>query len=105
MGLLGGSLAMASRHRRLADEICGYVRKPESAEVCRRRQCVDRVESNLEKAVRESELVILCTPVGQMRALAEAMLPALSRGTLITDVGSVKATLVSALESLFASSA
>src|SRR6185369_11453369 len=50
-----------------------------------------------------ADLIILCTPIGQMREVSEQMLPALKRGALVTDVGSVKASVVQELEPLFAS--
>jgi DHA2 family multidrug resistance protein len=37
-------------------------------------------------------LVILCTPLAQMRTLVKEMLPSLKRGAIVTDVGSVKAS-------------
>ncbi|HKW28903.1 MAG TPA: prephenate dehydrogenase/arogenate dehydrogenase family protein, partial [Verrucomicrobiae bacterium] len=47
-------------------------------------------------------LVILCTPLAQMRSRVREMLPALKRGAMVTDVGSVKAGVVRELESLVA---
>jgi prephenate dehydrogenase len=56
----------------------------------------------LLEAVAESELVVLCTPLAQMRPLLQEMLPALKPGAIVTDVGSVKGTVVSELEGLAA---
>src|SRR5206468_831154 len=63
---------------------------------------VDVATQDLEKAVAEAELIVICTPIGQMRQLVEKMLPALKRGVVVTDVGSVKASVVRDLESLVA---
>ena len=46
-------------------------------------------------------MVVLCTPIAQMAPLAEQMLPALKRGALVTDVGSVKGTVVRRLSKVF----
>src|SRR5207247_3059613 len=50
----------------------------------------------------EAELVVLCTPLGRMREILQTMLPALRRGAIVTDVGSVKAPVVLELEPLVA---
>src|SRR5437867_7829742 len=57
---------------------------------------------DLLAAVSNADLVILCTPLAQMPALAKQFLPALKRGAIVTDVGSVKASVVRELESLVA---
>jgi prephenate dehydrogenase len=44
-------------------------------------------------------LIILCTPLAQMRSLVGQMLPAVKRGAIVTDVGSVKASVMRELES------
>ncbi len=102
VGLLGGSLGLALRQRGLAGWVSGYVRRPEAAAACRAAGAVDEVGVDLAATVQEAELVIFCTPVGQMRFLAEAIAPRLCPGTTVTDVGSVKAAVVRELEPLFA---
>jgi prephenate dehydrogenase len=57
---------------------------------------------DIEAAVRGSDLIIFCTPLAQMRELAERMLLAVKREAVITDVGSVKGSVVNELEPLFA---
>src|SRR5206468_9339610 len=57
---------------------------------------------NIQEAVAEADLIIFCTPIAQMRPLAEQMLPAIKRGAIVTDVGSVKGSVVRELEPLFA---
>lgn len=44
--------------------------------------------------------MVLCTPIGQMEALVRSMAPHLSRGTVVTDVGSVKGPVVEQVEPL-----
>lgn len=102
VGLLGGSIGLAARQRRLAGEIAGYVRREASLKDCERARAVDYATTDLLAAVSGADLVILCTPLAQMRALAEQFLPALQPGAIVTDVGSVKADVVRELESLIA---
>jgi prephenate dehydrogenase len=70
------------------------VRREASLRDCERAGAVDYATTDLLAAVSGADLVVLCTPLAQMRALAEQFLPALKRGALVTDVGSVKADVV-----------
>ena len=91
VGLLGGSIGLAVKHRKLAREVAGYVRRAASLPDCERAGAVDYATTDLLAAVSNADLVILCTPLAQMVPLAQQFLPALKRGALVTDVGSVKA--------------
>lgn len=102
VGLLGGSLGLAIKRRRLARQVCGYVRRPASLKDCERAGAMDFAATDLLAAVWDADLVILCTPLAQMRALTQQMLPALKRGAIVTDVGSVKRSVVKELESIVA---
>jgi len=102
VGLLGGSLGLAVRKRRLAGRVVGFVRRQASVAECEQLGACDKAEVNLEAAVRGSDFIILCTPLAQMRELTERMLPVIKRGAVITDVGSVKGSVGSELEPLFA---
>jgi prephenate dehydrogenase len=102
VGLLGGSLGLAIRKRRLARSVVGFVRREASVGECQRVGAVKHATTELRRAVEGAELIVLCTPIAQMRPLVEQMLPALARGAIVTDVGSVKGTVVRDLESLVA---
>ena len=94
VGLLGGSIGLAVKHRKLAREVAGYVRREASLQDCETAAAVDYATTDLLAAVSDADLVILCTPLAQMHPLARQFLPALKRGALVTDVGSVKADVV-----------
>jgi prephenate dehydrogenase len=100
VGLLGGSVGLAVRRHGLAGEIAGYVRNEKAVANCEKFGATDYATTDLLVAVSHADLVILCTPLAQMRSLAEQFLPALKPGTLVTDVGSVKADVVRELEPL-----
>lgn len=100
VGLLGGSVGLAVRQRRVAGEIAGFVRRAASLKDCEQAGAVDYAVTDLLAAVSNADLVILCTPLAQMSALAQQLLPALKRGAIVTDVGSVKADVVRELESI-----
>lgn len=94
VGLLGGSLGLALRERRLAAHVAGFVRRSASIGECLRHGAVDSASTDLAEAVQDADLVVLCTPVGQMAELARRIGPLLSPMAVITDVGSVKQAVV-----------
>ena len=102
VGLLGGSLGLALRERALAGRVAGYVRRKASADECERCGAVDEATCDPLAAVEGADVVIFCTPLAQMRLLAEQMTPALAKGAIVTDVGSVKGSVVRDLEDLVA---
>ena len=100
VGLLGGSVGLAVKQRGVAGQVTGYVRRAESVEECLATGAVDEATQDLEAAVTGASLVILCTPVGDMEELAAHLKPHLSADAVITDVGSVKASVVHVVESV-----
>jgi len=102
VGLLGGSLGLALRQKRLAGTVVGFVRRKASLAECRKFGAVDTVTLDLRQAVADAELVILCAPISQMLGLTRRLLPALKRGAIVTDVGSAKDSVVRELEPLVA---
>jgi len=102
VGLLGGSLGLAIKRRRLARRVEGCVRRAASVTECQKVGAVNRATQDLLSAVSGADLVVLCTPLAQMRTLVKQMLPALKSGAIVTDVGSVKASVVRELEALVA---
>jgi prephenate dehydrogenase len=99
VGLIGGSLALAAREAGLVREVIGFGRSPGNLQVARDRGIVDRVATNPAEAVAGAGAVVLAAPVGVCASLAELFRPHVAPGTILTDVGSVKGSLVPALES------
>jgi len=102
VGLLGGSLGLALKQRGLAGRVEGFVRKAASIPECLEKGAVDAATLDLRAAVEGADLIVLCTPLAQMAALARAFAPQVSPGAIVTDVGSVKGPIVEDLEPVFA---
>ncbi len=102
VGLLGGSIGLAAKKFKLAAEVAGFARREKTIAECEKFGATDYATTDLAAAVSGADLVILCTPLAQMRPLTEQFLPALKRGAIVTDVGSVKADVVRELESVIA---
>ncbi len=90
-GLLGGSIAMAMREYLPQCELRLWARREEPLALARRLGITQETFTDLEAAISGAGLVILATPIGVFGELAARMLPALRPGTIITDIGSVKA--------------
>ncbi len=99
-GLLGGSIALALRERGEWN-VAIWARRPEAVEEARAGGFADLASTNLEEVVNDAQLVVLCTPINSMEILAIGLAPFITPQTLITDVGSVKAPIVSALSPIF----
>jgi prephenate dehydrogenase len=98
LGLLGGSVAQAARARRMAGEIVGISRSREALAAASRAGVVDRATDRLEDGLPGADLVVLCAPVGALPGLVRAAWPLLAPGAVLTDVGSVKHSVVQAAE-------
>ncbi len=92
-GLIGGSLGLALKKRRLAGRIIGCDRAPalKRAQVC---GAIESGSTHPADAVRGSDLVVLATPVIPILDLIGRLAPTLPARTLVTDVGSTKAEIV-----------
>ena len=97
VGLLGGSLGLAIKQRHIARLVHGYVRRATSIRECLDHKVADYVTLDLLEAASQADMIILCTPIAQMRELVERMLPVLKKGAIVTDVGSVKGSVVKEL--------
>ena len=97
LGLLGGSIGLAIKARGLAIATTGWDRDASVRERAAERGLVETVHDTAEAAVADADLVILCVPVGAMGDAARAIAPGLAPHAIISDVGSSKAAVASAL--------
>jgi cyclohexadieny/prephenate dehydrogenase len=99
LGLLGGSVAAAAKKRGLARQIVGAARRQAPLARALEAGIVDAVASPLE-AVVDADFVVLGTPVGSMSKVVAELAPNLAPNSIVTDVGSVKASIVDVLPGL-----
>jgi prephenate dehydrogenase len=100
IGLLGASVALAMREKGICEKIAGYGRTEKNLKRAKEAGIIDLYFMEPAVAVDGADLVVLCTPVGMFTEVAASMKPGLTKGSLVTDVGSVKGSLVSELEVL-----
>ena len=96
LGLIASSMAHAMRAHGLAGEIVGHAKSAETRAVALELFC-DRVTETAAEAVAGADLVVLAVPVGAMSAIAAEIAPHLKPGAVVTDVGSVKQSVVDAV--------
>lgn len=97
LGLIAGSMAHAMRQNGLAGEIVGYARSAETRQVAREIGLCDIVYDSVTDAVTDADLVVLAVPVGAMGEVAAEIAPYLKPGATVTDVGSVKQSVIDAV--------
>ena len=101
-GLLGGSIAQAWRRISPDSQLRIWGRRDEAVAAVHTRGLADFASTSIEEVCAGAELVVLCTPVETMEAQATQIAnAALAENCVVTDVGSVKGPVVSALESVF----
>ena len=92
-GLIGGSLALALAERGLTKQLMIYARSPRALDEIRLSGVDAELSGNPSEAVREADVVILCVPIEAMAGLVHEFRDALKPTALVTDVGSVKASV------------
>ncbi len=97
-GLIGSSIARAVRRDALAREIVATSRSAETRARVRELAIVDEVADTAIEAVKGADLVIICVPVSATGAVAKEIGPHLAAGAIVTDVGSVKASVIRDVE-------
>ena len=90
VGLIGGSLALSARQKGIFNHIVGIGRTPENLRKAKDLNVVDEFTLNLDEGVKNAELVVIATPVSDIIPIIKKILPALKKGAIIIDVGSVK---------------
>lgn len=90
IGLIGSSLARALAEYGIARQVVCTDRSAEACAKALELGIVAEASTDPATVLAGADLVILSTPVGSYAAVAEAIGPLLQRGTIVTDVGSVK---------------
>ncbi len=93
VGLLGGSIGLALKHRHLAEEVVGVGRPGKPPLSALEIGAIDRVAESVAEGARDADLVICCAPVQQIPEHAAACAAVMNPAGLITDVGSTKLTI------------
>jgi cyclohexadieny/prephenate dehydrogenase len=92
-GLIGGSIARAARASGAAKTVVATARSAETRKRVKELGFADEVADTSAEAVKDADLVIVSIPVGACGAVAKDIGPHLKPGAILSDVGSVKASV------------
>ena len=93
-GLIGSSIAHASRRAGLAGHIAAYIPRETTRARAAKSGFADSLHAELPPAVAGADLVVLATPLGTFGELSREAAPHLVPGAILTDVGSVKTAVI-----------
>lgn len=100
VGLMGASLALALKKYDLAKTVVGCGRTRRNLIRAQEQTMIDAFEVDPAKACDNADLVVFATPVGVFLDIAKQISPVLKKNVIVTDVGSVKGSLVPDMERL-----
>lgn len=98
---MGGSLGLALSRSKSKWHVVGVGRRLSRLRLAKARGSVQEYTDDFTAGVRESDIVVLSVPVGDIVPLARKIRPSLKPGSLLMDVGSVKGPVVRALQPIF----
>lgn len=98
LGLIGGSLYLGLKDHH---QVVGVELDPASLKIAKQHGM--EASKDLAKMVKGADLVIVAVPLGQIPRVLKQLAAVVDDTTLVTDVGSVKGTVVKAGQSFFPS--
>jgi len=104
LGLIGSSLAKAARDRGLCNEVIGSSRSPETLVKAISNGVVDRVVDQIEDVANElgeGDVVVIGVPTLTVPTIVRQLQPLLADTVTITDVASVKGSVVDTVAEVY----
>ena len=101
-GLMGGSLLMALRQRVPKIKLGVWARREEAVRELESLRLVDFGGVDAAQIAAQADLIVLCLPVDRLSEIAATVQSSLRSHAVVTDVGSVKRSVVAELEECFA---
>ena len=99
-GLIGGSMALDIKKKRLAHQIIGVSRHKNTLIRAIKGRVIDKGSQHLS-VIQGADLVVLATPVNTILNLAATISQFIKKDCIVTDVGSTKQAIVSKLSNIF----
>lgn len=94
VGLIGGSVASALKQTAHPPFIVGVGRHQTSLDQALALGLIDQVETDIASAIKDTDLVLIATPVAQTQSVLKSIKPYLTAHTVITDAGSTKSDVM-----------
>ena len=100
VGLIGGSVGLALRERKLAKRVVGIGRREASLAEAEKCGCIHRGTTNLARGIANAELIVIATPVEQILQSVRDTASHAPAGAILTDAGSTKNSIVAEAENI-----
>ena len=95
LGLIGGSIALKARELGLFNKIIGIGRVGgNSLQGLVESGVLDSSSTKIDQNINEADLIIIATPVAQIKNILQEIKPFLNQNTIVTDVGSTKSDIM-----------
>jgi len=104
VGLIGGSFGLALKNKRLVGQVVGIGRHIHKLKEAKRLGAIDKYTTDFARGVKDSDIVMVATPVSKIPLIVKRILPHLKDGCIITDVGSTKGGVVRKVEEILSKS-
>lgn len=98
IGLIGSSLSHVMNREGLAKSIAISTRSVETLKRAEELGLGNTYSLDAADAVIGADLVVVCTPVGACEQVAKTIAPNLLAGAIVTDVGSVKGSVIAQMQ-------
>lgn len=99
LGLIGGSLGMALKKKKLA-RVIGLTRNAEKAALAVKMNAVDYASTNIKGILQDADIIFICYPIHLIIPEILKIIQFVKPGAIITDVGSTKEFIVKQAEKL-----
>ncbi len=104
LGVIGASMGLALRQAKAAQQVAGFDAAKGISERARKLGAIDIACSQVAEAAREAELIILATPIGEMRSFLQQLASSASPGAVVTDIADTKTMVIAWAEEYLPSS-
>ena len=94
IGLIGSSISRAIKMNGLVDFVSVTAKSQKSLDTAVSLGIADSVTLKLDEAVKGADIVMICSPISTYPGIMESIAPNLKAGAILTDVGSVKASVI-----------
>jgi len=98
LGLIGGSLALALKESKQVKTVVGIDPNDDSIKYAFNNGIINEGSSDINEVITDSDIIVISNYVGMIVDTAKSIAKIATDGSIITDVGSVKSSVVSRIE-------
>ena len=98
IGLIGSSIARVIKRDKIARHLVAVAKSKKTIDTVLKLGIADSVTLDSSEAVKDADMVMLCSPLGSYKKIVREIGPNLKRGCILTDVGSVKGCVFEDIE-------